>query len=291
MARFDQASTTASSKAMQIRDGDARRQAALYTHDPIVCQPLTEYALRFRSRVTSVTGPPPYVEVTVLDFNRDPIETKRLETTATQAQAAWTNQEIRFVTPHNGHAIVVYFWSTEAGTCGATYDEAYLVQTSADGAAGPEPVALELLTASATKSDTGSSAPIPLGAAWLALELSFSWREPGDGQSLEVGWMDAAGQRLGSDHCRWSQVLGVRPEWNGMQAEWRRERGDAADRVSQRLERFADASAGAGQATMEHSLPIPKGAVSVTFRQHGASKSWFVINSIKAAAIVPTGRR
>ena len=291
MARFDQAATTASSQAMQIRDRDTKKQAALYTHDPIVCRPLTEYALRFRSRVASVTGPPPYAEVTLLDFNRDPIETKRLETTATEAQAAWTSREIRFVTPHNGHAVVVYFWSTEAGTCDAAYDDAFLVQTSEGGSAGPEPVALESLTASAMKSDTGTSAPIPLGALSLALELSFRWRDPRDSQSLEVGWMDAAGHAVGSDRCRWSQVLGVRPEWNGVQAEWKRERGDATDRVSQRLERFADASAGAGQGTMEHSLPIPKGAVSVRFRQPGASESWLAINSLKAEAIMPAGRR
>ncbi len=285
IAAFDPALKTGTEPSMHLTDADEKEQGGFTTHFPVAIQPSTEYILRFRGNLRSVRGAPPYAEVILLDFNRDPIDTRRWEANAADAGRGWKEREIRFVTPRNGHALVVVIWSGKAGTCDAAFDDAVLTQLSAPGARPPKTVPLEGISTAGLAAAKGQAVALPPGSDAMLLNLAFSWRDPQGDLSLDMEWLDGTGRRLGADACRWSRMRGIQPEWDGLQLEWRRHRGDPADKASQRLERFSDRSPGRGAATLEHEIPVPRGAASVRFIQHGAGAGGIRLDSLNAESI------
>lgn len=291
IAAFDHVLKTGGEPSMHLTDKDEKEQGGFTTHFPIAIQPATEYVLRLRENVISMRGAPAYAEVILLDFNRDPIETKRWEANSADAGAGWKEQEIRFITNRKTHALVVYFWSGNAGTCDVAFDDAVLTQVSAPGAHPPNTVVLEGISTESLHTGKAQTVALPKVSDALSLHLAYSWRNPREDISLDVEWLDGAGRRIGADVCRWSRMHGVQPEWDGIQIEWRRNRGDKAGKASQRLERFTDRSPGRGAATLDHEIPVMHGAESVRFVPHGQRREGIRLDSLGVVAITASKAR
>jgi hypothetical protein len=256
LAWFDGREKTGTEPGLHITDADARKGVYLHIHNPVACAPFTQYCLRFEKKVISAgKGTPVELRVGLLDFNRDGISSviHRFEDKETGGE--WLEQKLSFSTPHDARALVLAFITAPDTMADIVFDEVCLEQVSEPGAL--RPAAREIISVGKTVGDWTETAPVEKMDEACFISLDFDWSGAPDGPEVVFEWL-SGDRRIGAEICRLSPMRGVLPQWNGMQAEWRRSFGDAADKVSLELNQFSGETGGSGH--VERMLRKPEGA-------------------------------
>lgn len=262
--RFDLEEVTDPVPSLRIVDESSSGRVVLRSHKSIVVQPFTRYRLHLKSKCISYQGGvEPKLELRQYDFNRDDIRALSMLFPAGDAGAGWMDQEMEFVTDYETHTVRCWFLTANNTLCDIVFDEVYLEQLSEAGAErvdGRTVVALDELNGQEMQESLYSSEE----AVRLVFELEWSPGE--DKPELVLEWLAEGGNLIGREIGRFSRFLGVRPEWNGVQAEWFRQYGDSADGTHMRRDRFYDMPDRDGPARFEEIFLKPEDAVHVRLR-------------------------
>lgn len=256
LASFDHQEKTGTEPGLHISDTESGSGVYFSSHNPIVCQPFTQYCLRFKLKVNSAgEGHPVELLINQWDFNRDYISGILHRFEDEMPGNEWTEHEWFFITPHDGHALMLQIITRPNTIADMVFDEVYLEQVSESGAFSPE--ARSVL--SETRFSKGWKKELPLkdGEEACSVSLDFEWSGDPAGAGLVFEWFSGS-KSIGSESCTFRAMSGVLPEWSGIQAEWRRLFNDPSDKASLRLDQFRGADTGAG--TVERLLRKPDGA-------------------------------
>ena len=245
--------------SLHLADTNGSDGVIFHSHNPIVCQPFTRYRLRFQSELKShVTGSPAQVEIKLFDYNRDYLQSMNWDIPKKDAEQGWQNKTFEFITPHNGHAVMVYLQSRRDSVCDLFFDQMYLEQISDAGACAPTPrPALEVQT---HRGGFIGETELHPDERICHFSFNFSWRARPFGQKLAFIWTDKSGATVASDTCHFNPMTGLLPKWSGLQTEWTRKHGDHADKVHARLDRHTSGSDVTGSSVLKGQLLKPVSA-------------------------------
>ena len=264
LASFDSQEKTDEEPSLHLLDDDSKTGTYLHSHNPIACQPYTQYRLRFKLKVKAMGGGvPPEVAINQFDFNRDYLGAAMIKLTDEKVGGGWLDRELFFITPHDCHVVMLQLVTRGTTIADLIFDEVYLEQISETGAFRPQ--ARSLLQAINLSNDWKKEETLLPEEEACLVDFDFSWDGAPDGAQLIFEWSRGT-KRLGIDCCQFSAMRGVQPQWSGTQAEWKRNYGDSADGVSVRLDQFVNTSGERGAGSLAITLKKPKGVDRLAVR-------------------------
>jgi len=265
LAGFENKEKTDAEPSLHLFDDSLKEGSNLHSHHVIVCQPFTRYRLRFKCKLNSYEGGPlPSAEISLFDFNRDYIRALVFEIPAGDAGKGWIDKQFDFITPFDVQALMGSFESKGKTVCDIVFDEVYVEQISEPEAYRPEPrILVSVLSA---RNGTLGEEKIDGEEEACPFSFGFSWTDHSVQQSLVFEWLDRQDNVIAMETCRFSPVVGLRPEWNGVQAEWFRRYNDSADGVHCRRDRFYNTSVDSGSGTLDGMLMKPDKAEKIRIR-------------------------
>jgi len=252
---------------------------SFYLHFPLLVKPYTEYVLKYSTRVAEVTGPAPYLQIDLLDDNRDYVDSITSPFPAPANPDGWTYHELSFRTMAETSAVRLRLITQREGTCLLWIDKIFLEQVSEPYTYAPAwtPVAegLGCTLDTETNGKISEVFQIPGGKETVSVEFALNWNLFEGMTHLYVDWLSSATQErlIAQDYCEIENFKGTIPQWDGLSVQWRQKEGLSPEAASHQRERFYVETPGNGAGAVVRRLSIPKDANHM--RIHSSKGEYF----------------